>query len=124
MLSESVSNALSFTNNLLLIRDAVWCRQGAAEWVLQKCTHFLNTDGLAEEMTEEQRAALDGVVTDMASRGLRTLCLAYTDLPLIDDSRPPDFFEAPHVESLIATCIVGIKVCGAVLSLISRCKTM
>ena len=102
----------------------MWRRQGAAEWVLQKCTHFLNTDGLAEEITEEQRAALDGIVTDMASRGLRTLCLAYTDLPLVDESRSPDFFESPHVEALIATCIVGIKVRSAVLLLISRCKAM
>ena len=102
----------SSATTLTAARQAgVMCRQGAAEWVLQKCTHYLNADGLAEEMTEEQRVTLDGTVTDMASRGLRTLCLAYTDLPLVDDSRPSDFFETPHVEGLIATCIVGIKVC-------------
>jgi Ca2+-transporting ATPase len=84
--------------------------QGAAEWVLQKCTHCLNSEGLVDEMTEEQRNVLTETITDMASRGLRTLCLAYTDLPFEDDSRPADFFDSPHEESLVATCIVGIKV--------------
>ena len=96
--------------------------QGAAEWVLQKCTHFLNTDGLADEMTEEQRTALYEVVTEMASRGLRTLCLAYTDLPLVDESRPADYFENPHADALIATCIVGIKVRNKKL-LMMQCRT-
>lgn len=85
--------------------------------MLQKCTHFLNSSGLADELSEEQRTALNEVVTDMASRGLRTLCLAYTDLPLVDESRPADYFETPHAEALIATCIVGIKVCSELLLL-------
>ena len=86
--------------------------------MLQNCTHCLNSEGLVDEITEEQRTALMETITEMASRGLRTLCLAYTDLPLEDESRPADFFDSPHEESLIVNCIVGIKVwllfCAAV----------
>lgn len=48
----------------------------------------------------------------MASTGLRTLCLAYTDFEEADPSRPDDFFEKPHglEANLTALCIVGIKV--------------
>jgi len=47
----------------------------------------------------------------MASRGLRCICLAYTDYPAQDSSRPADFFsEADRVDTnLIAMAIVGIK---------------
>ena len=46
----------------------------------------------------------------MASRGLRTLCLAYTDFPASDPSRPEDFFGESHDDDLTLLCIVGIKV--------------
>lgn len=45
----------------------------------------------------------------MASTGLRTLCLAYTDFPRSDPFRPADFFAQPHEENLTVLCIVGIK---------------
>lgn len=47
----------------------------------------------------------------MASRGLRCICLAYTDYPAQDTSRGADFFsEADRVDTnLIAMAIVGIK---------------
>lgn len=51
----------------------------------------------------------------MASRGLRTLCLSYTDFPETSPGRPEDFFETSHDEDLTMLCIVGIKVrpaCG------------
>lgn len=46
----------------------------------------------------------------MASRGLRTLCLTYTDFPASAPGRPEDFFETSHDEDLVVNCIVGIKV--------------
>ena len=47
----------------------------------------------------------------MASRGLRTLCLTYTDFPASAPGRAEDFFETSHDEDLVVNCIVGIKVC-------------
>ncbi|EFN50910.1 hypothetical protein CHLNCDRAFT_59377 [Chlorella variabilis] len=57
----------------------------------------------------EMREELYRIVTEMASTGLRTLCLAYTDYAKEDPSRPADYFEQPHEENLTALCIVGIK---------------
>jgi hypothetical protein len=51
----------------------------------------------------------------MASRGLRTLCLTYTDFPASAPGRPEDFFETSHDEDLVVNCIVGIKVCAGAL---------
>jgi hypothetical protein len=51
------------------------------------------------------------VVIEMASRGLRCICLTYRDYPLEDPKRPKDFFEDPVRvdDKLIALAIVGIK---------------
>ena len=46
----------------------------------------------------------------MASRGLRTLCLTYTDFAATAPGRPEDFFETSHDDNLVVNCIVGIKV--------------
>jgi Ca2+-transporting ATPase len=60
------------------------------------------------------REELLGTLTAMASTGLRTLCLAYTDFPEADPSRPADFFAKPHglEQDLTMLCIVGIMVGG------------
>ena len=89
----------------LTSRDVV---QGAAEWVLDKCTRSLNADGVVVPMSVEQRADFNAIVTEMANKGLRTLCLSYTDFPA--KGNPADFLDVPYDENLIATCIVGIKV--------------
>ncbi|EFN57544.1 hypothetical protein CHLNCDRAFT_6358, partial [Chlorella variabilis] len=83
--------------------------KGAAEMVLSRCTAMVNAGGESQPMTEAMREELMRTVTSMASTGLRTLCLAYTDFPESDPSRPADFFATPHEENLTALCIVGIK---------------
>jgi hypothetical protein len=47
----------------------------------------------------------------MASRGLRCICLTYTDFDAVDPSRAPDFFSNPDGvdANLVAQAIVGIK---------------
>jgi Ca2+-transporting ATPase len=51
------------------------------------------------------------VVVEMASRGLRCICLAQVDIPAIDKARPANFFEnADNVDqNMTAVAIVGIK---------------
>jgi hypothetical protein len=61
--------------------------KGAAEWVLRRCVSLHNQYGEVVPMTEELREELMQVVTAMASRGLRCICLTYTDYPEVDDSR-------------------------------------
>lgn len=48
-------------------------------------------------------------VTEMASRGLRTLCLAYADVSA-DNVGPLDKLEGPPELPLTACCMLGIKV--------------
>jgi hypothetical protein len=81
-----------------------------------RCTRFVGPDGAVHWLTDAMRSDLLATVTEMASRGLRTLCLAYTDFPATDASRAPDFFEAPPDDDLVAAAIVGIKV-GLALAL-------
>lgn len=52
--------------------------QGAAEMVLSRCVAMIDSTGRALPMTEQLQSELLATVTEMASRGLRTLCLAYT----------------------------------------------
>eukprot|EP00197_Chlamydomonas_leiostraca_P002921 CAMPEP_0202857402 /NCGR_PEP_ID=MMETSP1391-20130828/353_1 /ASSEMBLY_ACC=CAM_ASM_000867 /TAXON_ID=1034604 /ORGANISM="Chlamydomonas leiostraca, Strain SAG 11-49" /LENGTH=1154 /DNA_ID=CAMNT_0049536193 /DNA_START=185 /DNA_END=3649 /DNA_ORIENTATION=- len=80
--------------------------KGAAEWVLAKCSAVVSAGGAQVPMTEPARQQLYDIVTQMASRGLRCICLAYRDLP--GDVVPGDDPE-PLVESLVCYAIVGIK---------------
>jgi Ca2+-transporting ATPase len=47
----------------------------------------------------------------MAKRGLRCICLSYTDFPLEDPNRPEGFFDSAEQldQNLTALAIVGIK---------------
>ena len=85
--------------------------KGAAEWVLQKCTGMWGPGDKVVPMTAADREALLKAVVGMASRGLRCICLTYTDYPVEDAKRPADFFEdAARVDdNLVALAIVGIK---------------
>ncbi|PNH11294.1 putative calcium-transporting ATPase 5, plasma membrane-type [Tetrabaena socialis] len=84
--------------------------KGAAEWVLKRCTSMYDGERVVE-MSDADRAKLYEVVTEMAKRGLRCICLTYTDYPLVDDSRPADFFEdSDNLDrNLVCMAIVGIK---------------
>lgn len=82
--------------------------KGAADWVIQRCVASVDSQGRRIPMNDAQRQAMIDIVNEMASRGLRTLCLSYRDFPP-EHSRPADFFKTPHEEDLTALCIVGIK---------------
>lgn len=82
--------------------------KGAAEWVIKKCNRMYDASGNVVPMTPEAREMLNNTVTDMAKRGLRCICLTYTDY---DASKPLDFFDNPEQcdQDLVVQCIVGIK---------------
>ena len=85
--------------------------KGAAEWVLRRCNKVYNEYGDIVDLTQQGQEEMMEVVTNMAKRGLRCICLSYTDYPLQDGSRPADFFE--NVDNLdnnlTAMAVVGIK---------------
>ena len=86
--------------------------QGAAEIVLQSCTHVTTSEGDVAPLDERGREDLGQCVTDMASKGLRTLCLSYRDLDSAGLEPPAEGVQRPRPadEGLTACCIVGIKV--------------
>lgn len=61
------------------------------------------------DYTDESQQELVKTVTEMASSGLRTLCLAYADVSA-DKAGPLDKLEAPPQLPLTACCMLGIKV--------------
>ncbi|EFJ49476.1 hypothetical protein VOLCADRAFT_104340 [Volvox carteri f. nagariensis] len=85
--------------------------KGAAEWVLRRCSAMLQPDGSTIPMDKVILEEMNSLVTAMAMRGLRCICLSYRDYPANDLVRTPDFFEdADQVDNgLIACAIVGIK---------------
>lgn len=85
--------------------------KGAAEWVLRVCDYVAAADGTASPLDEAGRAALMEVVVGMASRGLRCIALTSRRLPLVDASRPADFFDdSANLDCcLTVEAIVGIK---------------
>ncbi|KAI8473287.1 MAG: plasma membrane calcium ATPase [Monoraphidium minutum] len=93
--------------------------KGAAEWVLQRCTRMADAaGGVRRRLPHCSLPPLPRppepppqVVIGMASRGLRCICLAYTDYDAVDPSRAADYFADPDRadRDLVALAIVGIK---------------
>ena len=55
--------------------------KGAAEIVLNTCSHYLNADGERLELTNDKKEEIiNDVITSFAEGALRTICLAYKDL--------------------------------------------
>ena len=86
----------------------LYCK-GASEWVTKDCVKFLDgKTGTAVALDSAKRDEIDKIITGMADRALRTLCLAHkefksaSELPANWREVPPDNFD------LILDCIVGI----------------
>jgi Ca2+ transporting ATPase len=58
----------------------VHCK-GASEVVLARCCTFMNRDAEEVELDSATRETMLAQITDFANRGLRTLVLAYRDIP-------------------------------------------
>lgn len=108
--AKKMASVLLQTEDKLLLLN-----KGAAEWVLAKCDKVaLTLPGGTVSVTpldDSMRAQLVDTVVEMASRGLRCICLASRDLPLEDPSRPADFLESSENldVNMTAVAIVGIK---------------
>ena len=81
--------------------------------VLTKCTRVLDTTGGMVALDGAARQQLEETITEMASRGLRTLCLSYRDISAAEVEALGSLEEPPN-EQLVCCVIAGIKVCTAV----------
>ncbi len=86
------------------------CVQGAAEIVLRRCVSVMDDTGSVAPLADEMRAKLEETVTNMASTGLRTLCLTMRDMDESMAGGNEEFWENVPDEELTLCCIVGIKV--------------
>ena len=78
--------------------------------MVDRCISYFDESGKTTSLTDAKRSEILDYVTSMASKGLRTIALAYTDFQAEDSSRPAKFFDTPPDENLILMAIVGIKV--------------
>lgn len=77
--------------------------------MLRRCIATISPDGSVGPMTAALRTSLEEITTEMASRGLRTLCITYRDFPA-DAASNADSFELAPDTDLVCCAIVGIKV--------------
>jgi Ca2+-transporting ATPase len=85
----------------------VYCK-GASEWILKDCTHYLSSTGALQPMTKAKSDFFAAHINTMASRALRTLCLAHRTLPNHEALGPDWETSPPDNADLCLDCIVGI----------------
>lgn len=96
--------------------------KGASEIVLAKCSHYLNADGKPVRLSEDDCTNLvRTVVEQMASEGLRTICVAYKDyapntmsekeenVAYFDQEEPDWDNENEIISNMTCLCLVGIE---------------
>ena len=83
---------------------------GASEVVFLKCDYILNLDGSVMPITSEIRERGDKCIREMAEDGLRTICLAYRDVPSgLDYMGMKNGLPLIEEAELVCLGIVGIK---------------
>ncbi|XP_036435527.1 LOW QUALITY PROTEIN: plasma membrane calcium-transporting ATPase 3a [Colossoma macropomum] len=82
--------------------------KGASEILLKKCSSILSRDGAARSFRPRDRDEMvKKVIEPMACDGLRTICVAYRDLP--GDPLPEWDNEADIINNLTCIAVVGIE---------------
>ena len=92
--------------------------KGAPEIVIDRCTHFQDWDGKIKPMPRQIRAQVDRVISDMASRGLRTIALTTRTLTDVEvkqgkeseqNGKWPKFFDSAPENGMTLIAIFGIE---------------
>ncbi|XP_051950145.1 plasma membrane calcium-transporting ATPase 3-like isoform X1 [Xyrauchen texanus] len=82
--------------------------KGASEILLKKCSFLLARDGEARAFRPRDKDEMvKKVIEPMACDGLRTICIAYRELPA--DPMPEWDNETDIVSNLTCICVVGIE---------------
>lgn len=85
----------------------IYCK-GATEWILRDCTNILTSEGDTAPLNSDKVKEIEDHIEMMASRALRTLCLAHKDYPSVS-ALPEDYLtNPPDNTGLTLDCIVGI----------------
>ena len=95
----------------------LFCK-GASEILLTKCKYVMEGDAVKEFSPSDHQTVLNQVIEPMASRGLRTICLAYRDfvppnqLKNKGDTVLPKAFYWDEEEEKITSDLICIAICG------------
>ena len=82
--------------------------KGAPDFVLKLCTQYMTSDGEIKELTPEVKQKFLDAVGSFADRSLRTMLMAYTDLPGSEEKE--EWRDPANVEqNLIVVGLVGIQ---------------
>lgn len=79
--------------------------KGASEIVVKLCTKMMGADGKVSSLTTPMLKEAEAAIEAFARQGLRTLCIAYTDL----GKSPSSLGETPPESDLTLLGIMGIK---------------
>ena len=60
---------------------------GPNRWVLKRATRMIDNDGKVKAIDDQASEMLNNTITEMAKRGLRCICLTYTEYSLSDPDR-------------------------------------
>lgn len=83
---------------------------GASEVVFGKCKYSLNFDGTLNQISTAQAAQGEDAIRKMAEGGLRTICLAFRDIPKnFDITLQNNGLPLVEEQDLVCIGIVGIK---------------
>jgi len=87
-----------------LTNDYMLHIKGASENICKLCTKIYKSDGNVGTLEEEKQKEMLDKITEIAKRGIRTICLAYKNL---GHTIPEDLPAEEH--DLIFLCIMGIE---------------
>jgi Ca2+ transporting ATPase len=121
---NSARKRMSFVHQLPVGNKCRIYTKGASEVLLALCTTFMNDQGGAEELSNAKKAQIEqDIINAYANDGLRTLCLAYRDLPEGFDITTADALDEME-KDMTMIMIVGIEdpVRPEVPSAIAKCN--
>lgn len=78
--------------------------KGASEIILGLCSSYVNGKGKVVDLSDKEKHDIESIINELASNGLRTLSIAYKDLPTQQEE-----YETPPEDNLTLLAIVGIK---------------
>ena len=78
--------------------------KGAPDYVLQRCTSYIDEEGAIHTLDEDIRNTILDTVIDFANEALRTILIAYADLESFEMN--PEWFDPENVENNLT--MIGI----------------
>jgi len=79
--------------------------KGASEIVLGLCSHYVTNDLQLIPIDQDVHRDMNTQIEEMAQKGLRTICVAYADIPNFDEA----WADHPPENDLVCIALLGIK---------------